>query len=245
MHEKKRYRLIACEVMFREICLCVAKSRNIVDVSFVKQGYHDIGDKKMREKLQEEINKIDVNDYDAILLGYGLCNNGVKDLHAKIPLVIPRAHDCITLLMGSKEVYKEYFFSNPGTYFLSSGWIERDDSDIEGSIPKIFGLDKGFDQFAEVYDEETLAYLAEILGDTTVNYNKISFINTNTGTTAKDRQVASERAKDKNWEFEEISGDISLISDLLDGVWDENKYLVVPPGKTIAPSYDDNIIRLK
>ncbi|MFV1980286.1 MAG: DUF1638 domain-containing protein [Rhodothermia bacterium] len=33
--------------------------------------------------------------------------------------VLPRAHDCITLLMGSRTRYLEYFKAHPGTYFRS------------------------------------------------------------------------------------------------------------------------------
>lgn len=241
-YTKKRYRLIACEVMFREVCLCASRCRNIIEISFMKQGYHGMGDEKMREQLQAEIDSIDTKNYDAILLCYGLCNNGTQGLHANIPIVIPRAHDCITLLMGSKEIYKEYFFANPGTYFLSSGWIERDEGDVEGGISQMFGLGKGMDYYTELYDEETAAYLAKMLGDTTANYKKMTFIDTGTGTGVEDREAARERAEKKNWEFEEITGDISLIAGLLNGKWDEEKYLVIDPGKTIVPSNDDNVL---
>lgn len=241
-HTKKRYRLIACEVMFREICLCASRCRNIIDISFMAQGYHDLGDKKMREKLQAEIDSIDIQNYDAILMCYGLCNNGTRDLHAEIPLVIPRAHDCITLLMGSKETYKEYFFANPGTYFLSSGWLERDDLDVEGGITQMQGLEKGMDYYTELYDEETAAYLVEMLGDTTTNYKKMTFIDTDTGTSAEDRKLAQERAIEKSWEFEDFPGNVTLIEGLLNGDWDTDKYLIVDPGKTIVPSNDDNVV---
>ena len=242
---KKRYIVIACEVLFREICLCAAKSRNIIDVSFMKQGYHDIGDKKMQEKLQAEIDRVDVEKYDAILLCYGLCSNGIQDLHAKIPLVIPRAHDCITLLMGSKESYKKYFFGNPGTFFLSSGWLERDEGDVDGGITQLAGLGQDFNYYAEMYDEETAAYLVEMLGDATSNYNKITFIDTGTVINSDDSVAAKEKAQEKNWEYEKITGDTTLILDLLDGEWDEEKYLVVDNGSIVEPSNDDLIIRAK
>ena len=41
--------------------------------------------------------------YDAILLGYGLCGNGLAGVTARhTRLVLPRAHDCIGILMGSR-----------------------------------------------------------------------------------------------------------------------------------------------
>jgi hypothetical protein len=83
------------------------------------KGLHNLGDIKMRRILQEEIEKVEPDKYEAILLGYGLCNNGTLDLRAAVPVVIPKAHDCITLLLGSKEKYREYFDQNPGTQSLS------------------------------------------------------------------------------------------------------------------------------
>jgi hypothetical protein len=91
----------------------------------MEKGLHDVGTKKMSAMLQSEIDKVDAEKYDMILLCYGLCNNGICNLHSSLPIVIPRAHDCITLLMGSKEKYKDYFEKIPGTFFLSSGRHER------------------------------------------------------------------------------------------------------------------------
>ena len=41
------------------------------------------------------------------------------------PLVLPRAHDCITLLMGSRTEFERYFQDHPGVYYRSTGWVER------------------------------------------------------------------------------------------------------------------------
>ncbi|NMA25360.1 MAG: hypothetical protein GX936_06815 [Clostridiales bacterium] len=38
MKYKKRLKLIACEVLFREICHCAARCSNIVDITFVEKG---------------------------------------------------------------------------------------------------------------------------------------------------------------------------------------------------------------
>lgn len=244
MDHKKRYKLISCEIMYREVCLCVAKSPNIIDVTFMPKGLHDIGESKMREKLQHEIDKTDTNKYSAILLCYGLCNNGVRNLCAKIPIVIPRAHDCITLLLGSKKRYKEYFDDNPGTFFKSSGWIERDanPSDTDESVINQLGIDKSYDEYIELYGEENADYLAEILGNWTANYQKVAYIDTGTGKIDLDKMISKKFADDQKWRYEELQGDIRLIAQLIDGEWDPEDFLVVPPDKKIEPSHDDSII---
>ena len=36
------YKVIACEIAFRELCYAAARSRNLIDLEFLTQGYHDI-----------------------------------------------------------------------------------------------------------------------------------------------------------------------------------------------------------
>ena len=129
MIKNKRFTLITCEVLFREVCLCASKCKNIVDITFMPKGLHDIGESRMSKELQDEIDRADGAKYEAILLCYALCNNGIRGLHSKLPIIAPRAHDCITLLLGSRRRYDSYFHENSGTFFNSPGWIERERRD--------------------------------------------------------------------------------------------------------------------
>ncbi len=93
------------------------------DLEFLTQGYHDIP-ATGRVEIQKLIDAVPAGKYDAILLGYGLCSNiltGVTCSHTR--LVIPRAHDCITFFLGSKERYQRCFGERPGTYYFTSGWL--------------------------------------------------------------------------------------------------------------------------
>ncbi len=36
---------------------------------------------------------------------------------------------------------------------------------------------------------------------------------------------------------------MSLVQALVDGPWDDQRFLVVPPGHRVAASFDDNIIK--
>lgn len=246
MDKPKNYMLIACAVIYRESCYCAAIAKNIVDIRILDKGLHDIGDAKMSAMLQKEIDAIDNQLYDAILLGYGLCNNGVIGLHSSLPLIIPRAHDCITLLMGSKEEYKRYFDNNPGTYYQSIGWMERGTSsleNIEESIPFQLGI-KGYEHYVEKYGEENAKYIMETLGTGIDNYSKLAFIDTSVGNTRHYKEQVKSNAKEKGWQYEELSGNTRILLQMMNGKWDEDVFLVVKAGKTIAPTYDDNIIKL-
>ena len=49
------------------------------------------------------------------------------------PIIIPRGrHHCIALFLGSCEKYLEEHRKEPGTYYLTKGWIE------EGKSPRGF-----------------------------------------------------------------------------------------------------------
>ena len=125
-----RLKLITCEIFYREFCSVMARSPNTVDMEFLPKRLHDIGVEGMRTRLQAALDCVDDPRYEAVLMGYALCNNGVVGLTAgKYPLVIPRAHDCITLFLGSAERYLEYFNNHPGVYFETTGWIERGKAD--------------------------------------------------------------------------------------------------------------------
>lgn len=244
MEVKKRLKLIACEIMFREICYCAARCRNIVDITFMPKGLHDIGETKMNAKLQAEIDQTDPERYEAILLGYGLCNNGVRGLHAPLPLVITRAHDCITLLLGSREKYREYFDHNPGTFFQSTGWVERntDPNDQAESVTSQLGMSRTYQEYLEKYGEENARFLFETLGDWLKNYQKVAYIDTGIGAFPACREAARQQAAENGWAYEELAGDTRLICKLLNGDWDPEEFLVVPPQQKILPVYGDETI---
>ena len=245
MNTPKRYMLIACAVLYRECYHCAALAKNIIDVRILNQGLHDIGESRMSATLQQEIDSIDDRLYDAILLGYGLCNNGIRGLRSSsLPLVIPRAHDCITLLLGSKEKYRKYFDENPGTYFESAGWIERDTDSLENeeSTSARLGI-RSYESYVREYGEENARYIMETLGAGIENYCKFTFIDTRVCETENYKEQVKNKAVEKGWEYEEISGDINILQKMMDGNWDEGTFLVINPGDTVEPSYKDDIIK--
>jgi len=252
-----RLKLIACEILHREFCAAVAESTNLVDIEFLPKGLHDMGSQGMSRRLKEVLAAVDEKEYDAVLFGYALCSNGLVGLTAgTVPLVIPRAHDCISLFLGSKERYLEYFQANPGAYFKTSGWIERgadlEQLDPESVKPKSndpdsqatqSGMNMTYEQLVEKYGEENAKFLYEELCNMTRNYGQITFIEMGIGPDERFERQARELAKSNDWKFDKLTGDMSLIQALVDGPWDEDRFLVVQPGQHIAASFDEGIIK--
>ena len=156
-----RIRVIACEVLFREISHAAALSPHQVDVEFLAKGLHDYGGAAMRKELQFRVDSTDPVKYDAVAMGYALCGNGLHGLRAgQLPLVAPRAHDCIALLMGGRERYEEFFNANPGTYFSSTGWLERGKSLVPLARVRT-GIDVDLQTLIAKYGEDNGTYLFE------------------------------------------------------------------------------------
>jgi len=243
---KKRYLLLACAVFERECKFCVERTENEIDLRIIDQGLHDVGEQKMVAALQEEIDKVHVEEYDAILLAYGLCNNGIRGLHATLPMVVPRAHDCITLLMGSKEKYKTYFNDNPGTFYHSVGWIENAKSHFDNpqSTTSEMGL-ATYRDYVEKYGEENAAYLMETMGDWLQHYSKLAYIDTHVVDADTFVEQSRQAADERGWEFEKIDGSVELIAKLVNGIWNSDDFVVVQPGETIEPSNDESIIKCR
>jgi len=242
-----RLKLIACEVLYRELCAAVARSTNRVDVEFLPKGLHDVAQRNMQGGLQEALGRVDESQYDALLLGYGLCSNGLVGLAARsIPLVVPRAHDCITLFLGSRQRYLDYFHTHSGVYFKTSGWIERGSELAQHnpeSIQHQSGMDQSYEELAAKYGEDNAAFLYEQLCELTRNYRQLTFIEMGIEPDDRFERHTRREAAKHQWKFEKIRGDMSLIERLVDGPWDEERFLVVEPGSCVAASFDEGIIK--
>ena len=216
--------------MQREAYFCAARSKNVVDVVLMKQGLHDTPDELRREvrKALENTADIQGRPYDASLLGYGLCSNGIVGLSAKIPIVVPRGHDCITLLLGSKEKYQEYFDSHRGIYWYSTGWIE------DGKQPSKERYETLLAEYKEKYGEDNAKYLMEVEQDWITQYNWATYIDWGLPNTQRYKDYAKRCAEFLNWNFDELKGSPALMQRLLDGDWSESDFLVVEPGQKIS-----------
>ena len=241
-----RFKLIACEVMYRELCHAIARSPHTVDVEFLPKGLHDIGTAGMRDRLQAVIDGIPPRSCDAVLLGYGLCNNGTAGLEAHtVRLVLPRAHDCITLFFGSKERYLDYFKDHAGTYFLTTGWIERGEASGELrqiSIQRKSGMDMSYEELVERYGEDNARFLQETLYDMTRHYSTLAYIDMNIGPERQFEEIARERARSRGWQFLPLRGDMTLLERLVVGEWNDEDFLVVDPGHRIVASLESGIV---
>lgn len=253
-----RLKLIACKALCREVSYLSALSQNNIDITFIRQGFHNAPD-VLRRNLQQEIDAVESgrdphtnelggngdvlspyndDDFDAILIGYGLCSNGIAGIHsAGHPLVIPRGHDCITFFLGSKERYLEYFQKLPGCFWYTSSWIDNADMPCEKQNQRLreYYQEKG-------YDAEDLEFFLESMNGWTRNYHHAAYIKMPFFDKEEHQQFTKDAAAFYHWDYTLLDGDLSLLKRFLDGDWAPEDFLVVPPGCSVAASNDSGII---
>ncbi|MCP4404894.1 MAG: DUF1638 domain-containing protein [bacterium] len=238
---------LACDALARIVYLCAAQSPHIVNVDLLKLGLHCDPD-DLRSQLQNRIDAVSSEEYNAIVMAYGLCGKATAGLQAKtLPIIIPRAHDCITLFLGSRGRYQEQFEQHSGTYWYSKDYIER--ADGSGTALSL-GSDMGinihdvYDEYVEKYGKDNADYLMEVLGAWQDHYQRAAFIDMGVGDSSNVEEHAKEEASRRGWTFERVSGDLILIRRLLNGDWD-NDFLILKPGETLTMSYDEDVITAK
>jgi hypothetical protein len=239
-----RILLIGCEVLLRELCDAITHSPHLIDARFLPKGLHDQGGRAMRMGLQEAVDAAEGRPYDAIALGYGLCGNGLAGLTARsIPLVLPRAHDCIALIMGSRQAFGQYFRDHPGVYFRSAGWVERG-ADLEPLARERNGVGYTLEALIERYGDDNGRFLHNELTRYQQAYRQLTFIETGIEPDGRFLDQARREAAEKGWSFATYRGNLTLFHRLLAGDWNGNDFLVVPPGGCIAPSNDEEIVTI-
>jgi hypothetical protein len=222
--------------MQREAYFCAARSKNIIDVVLMQQGLHNEPE-ELRRQVQKALDRtadVQGRDYDASLLGYGLCSNGTVGLSSKIGVVVPRGHDCITLLLGSKEKYQEYFDSHRGVYWFSPGWIETN------TQPGKERYEHTLKQYIEKYGQDNAEYLMQIEQSWIKEYNWATYIDWGFTNAQEEKEYTRSCAEFLGWNYYEIKGDPSLIQRLLDGEWTESDFLIVKPGQKITEDLTTN-----
>jgi hypothetical protein len=241
------YLCLTCEALTRPVYLGAALSRHSIDIELVRIGLHD-RPKELRARLQERIDAATDEKYAAVLLAYGLCGQSTAGLIANnLPLVMPRAHDCITLFLGSRKRYQQEFESNPGTYWYSQDYIERRDGDTlalamgSGMVDDVRSV---YDEYVEKYGQDNADYLMEVMGAWKSHYNRAAFIDLGIADASAVEATAQSEAQRRGWTYERLQGDTGLMRRLLAGDWDDD-FLIIPPGHRIIMTGDDGVIGCK
>jgi len=216
--------ILACQVM-QSLIQPHARDEETTPATYMDYGLH-IRPEKMTPALQNQLDALP--QPSLVLIGYGLCGNGLDGLKAgPHTLIIPRADDCITILLGSYQAYIQAFREQPGTYYLTKGWLES------GSDPL-----KEYRTYVDRYGVENADSLIDLMYG---RYKRLCFVAHSQADLDEYRPQALEIAQfcARRWgmTYEERIGSDSLIRRLLEAgrrpgeLGDD--FVVVPPGGTV------------
>lgn len=208
-------KIIACRTVIEEMQQLLPSDMTPLSLM---SGLHLHPD-KLRAALQALIDEITA-DTETILLGYGMCSMGVIGIKAtNSTLVIPRQDDCIAIFLGSRRAYKRELNKEPGTYFLSKGWINAGITLLDElkSIEKRYG---------KMRAERVMKRMLQ-------HYRRLAFIDMGYQDQELYRQFSRRAAEKLNLYYQEIKGTSRLLEKICSGPWD-NEFVIAPPGHIIC-----------
>lgn len=245
-----KYKVIACGVFEPYLETLARESGNEIDVKALDAGLH-ARPNDLRLLAQSEIDQASrEGGYDAVILFYGLCGRGTAELVSRdIPVVVPRAHDCITLFMGSAEAYLKQFRKHPGTFYHTLGWITKKINPKNREATELYlnfgkeGYDKHpeYRELAAKYGEENAQHILAFFDRWKQHYTRGAYIDL--GLHGEDGMVDFTRqmAEAFDWRHEVIEGDAKLMRRILAGEWTDDRVFVLPPNSRSVSTGDDKV----
>ncbi|WP_368292946.1 DUF1638 domain-containing protein [Dehalobacter sp. TBBPA1] len=208
--------IIACQTIKDEVCLALKETGVDYPVLFIESGLHNYPD-LLRRRLQESINQLE--NVDTVLFAFGYCGNSLVGLTSPTAaLIIPKADDCISLLLGSHEL-RMSLSREMGTYFLTKGWLDNEKS-----------LLSEYQHYIEKYGS---AKADMIIKTMLHHYKRLMIIDTQTCQPEEIMAKTENFAKSLELQHETITGSSRFLKKLFTGPWDE-EFITVKPGDTVT-----------
>lgn len=212
-----KIKFIGCEILKNE--LLDLGIDQVADCDFFEFSLHK-NPENLNRTLQRAI--LENQDYDRIVLGYCRCSAALLGLYSpKTQLLFPTTHDCVGLILGSTKQHLNYIFENPGTLYLSQGFLNYGVDLYEQSL-----------SYFEKYGEKKARKVIKALYG---GYNRALFINTPGIKDKDDYQNYLDKSRQIvdffGWNLDEVEGDSSLMKYLVEGIPQEELILLEPGQK--------------
>lgn len=207
--------LVACATVIEEMLPILPTGMQHQTLDF---GLH-LTPKRLKDRLQEAIDQA-APGIEMILLGYGLCSMAVVGLQStRSSLVVPRVDDCIAIFLGSRDAYRKQAGHEPGTYYLTKGWIEVSDTPLDE-----------YERMIEKYGQTRADELMHLM---LKNYTRVAYIDTGQQDQDRYRAYARRMAEQFGLRYEEIVGSNHLVHKMVFGPWD-GEFVIAPPNHTLT-----------
>ncbi len=206
--------VVACRTLEDELSVAREKTGRAYETFWIESGLHNTPH-RLLERVQAALDGC--AGFSRVLLAFGFCGNAMAGLRTgDFELVLPRADDCISLLLSSPARRASILH----TYFLTRGWLRGERT-----------LWDEYQYAVAKYGEETgRALFAELLA----GYRYLGVIDTGCYPLSEIEAQTARIAGGLGLERTVLSGSPDYLCELLAGPWEESRFLVFPPGAVIS-----------
>jgi hypothetical protein len=212
--------IITCRTVQAEVDKAIEQTGTRFPVMYLESALHNEPD-KLKLVLQEALHRM--ANVDQVLLVMGYCGNAILGLKPEgFRLVVPRADDCITMLLGSQQRRAEVQRNMP-TYFFTSGWLscwEKMDKTV-------------FEEYERTLKRYGKVKADKILQITFKHYKRVGLIDTGAFPLDELMPKAQEYADFLKLKCEIIPGTMDYLKKFLTGPWDDD-FIIINSGETIV-----------
>lgn len=209
--------IIACSMLRDELERAVAETGCKYPVTWLDAGLHNYPG-RLRQELQGALDQ--VSGCSRVLLSYGFCGNSIVNIKAgDFEIILPRADDCITLLLGSQKRRVE-LSKHCGTYFLTRAWLHGERNirvEYEYAVEKY-----GEEQGKEIFDM--------MFG----NYRQLALLDDGCYPLEEVAGEVKETAELLGLPCCTVPASNQRLKDLLTGPWPEEWFLHLGPGEVLT-----------
>ncbi len=213
-------KIIACKTIENELLSAMDHTGCHDEVLWLESGLHNVP-KILHHAIQTALDQC--ADAERVMLAMGYCGNSVVGLKTgAFELMMPRADDCISILLRSNRSQASVSRQRNATYFMTEGWLKGERNiwrEYEYAVAK----------YGEVRGKRIFDTLFR-------NYDALALLDTGCFPLEAARQESVEIAQRLGLRYEEVTGGTGYLEQLLQGPWPDDRFLRVPPGSVLTDS---------
>jgi hypothetical protein len=208
--------IVACRTIADEVNLAIRAAEVHHPVFWIDSKLH-VKPEELKRQVQATIDRID--NVSTIILGFGLCGNGLAGIRSETArLVLPKAEDCISLLLGSQEA-RTLLSRDAPRYFFTRGWLESENN-----------IADEYDYCCRKYGLERAVKLMQVM---LKHYRYLTFIDTGGYDITPYTNRTEKLAEILGLSHQILKGSQRFLEKLLTGPWDD-EFFIANPGEVTA-----------
>ena len=150
-----------------------------------------------------------------------------------MPVVLPRAHDCATIFLGSRRTGTRASTRPRQDDWYTSDQLERGNALkgwLLGDAARSEDALAARDEYEARFGKENADYLMSVLGEWHTRYERGAYLDSGFDENDDAADRARAESESRGWRFERVPTDLGLMRRLLWGEWDAD-FQVVEPGE--------------